>query len=137
MRKRPFFDDYYYDIEKEGREMDTIKVKKSDLLAKLHHNRAKHREIFEKALEGYRTMAIKKLEESLADARLGRKIETYLNLVEPMDQTKDYDQAIAMLEMSVEDVIVLSRRDFGQYVMDDWGWKEQFIASNSTYTAVR
>jgi hypothetical protein len=50
-----------------------------------------------------------------------------------MDQTKDYDRVIRMLEMTVDEIITIGAVEFQQYVMDDWTWKEQFTASNSAY----
>ena len=113
--------------------MNTVKVPKAKLLAKLKTNRKNHRNIFLKAQEGYRQMVIEELEEMLEDAREGKKINTYINLQAPVDQTKDYDRAISMLEMSVDKIIQLSSTEFANYVMDDWSWKEQFTMSNMAY----
>jgi hypothetical protein len=55
--------------------------------------------------------------------------------VEPVDQTREYNKVIRMLEMSTEDVIELQEHEFSQYVLDDWGWKGQFLASNSAYSS--
>jgi len=53
----------------------------------------------------------------------------------PMNQTPEYDQAIRMLEMSVEDEVELTAGEFSQFVMDRWHWKQQFSATNSAYIA--
>ena len=116
------------------RGMNSIKVKKSELLDVLKKNRGNHRIIFLEASEGYRAAAIEELDKMLADAKAGRKIRRSLTLVEPQDQTRDYDRAIRMLEMSTDDVIELEEHDFAQYVLDDWSWKRQFLLSNSTYS---
>ena len=116
--------------------MNIIKVRKNKLLEILKSNREKHRAIFEDALIGYRELAIEKLDEALDDAREGRKINMYFALVEPMDQTEDYDRAIGMLEMSVDDEVEMDRREYDQYVMDNWDWTGQFSASNATYTTM-
>ena len=39
-----------------------------------------------------------------------------------------------MLKMSVDDHTLLSERDFQCDVLDDWGWKQKFLASNSAYS---
>jgi hypothetical protein len=52
-----------------------------------------------------------------------------------MNQTKDYDRVLKMLDMTTDEVVVLSEDDFAQYVMDEWQWKEQFSQINSTYSA--
>jgi hypothetical protein len=60
-----------------------------------------------------------------------------VNLIEPMDQTRDYDRAITMLDMTTADDIELTPEQFQCYVMDDWSWKHQFSASNSNYTRTK
>lgn len=105
------------------------------MLEKLRANRESHREIFLEAQEGYRTAAVAELDSMIADARNGKEIKRQLTLVAPMDQTKDYDRAIAMLEMSVDETIKLSEYDFSCYVLDEWRWKGQWSASNSLYSA--
>ena len=112
------------------------RVKRDELLEVLKKNRATHRETFERATIGYRKRAIEELDISLRDACEGKKIRRSIGLVEPMDQTKDYDRVIRMLEMSVDEVVTIEAHEFAQYVMDDWSWKEQFTASNSTYLGV-
>lgn len=114
-------------------EMNTVKVKTSELLAKLKDNREAHRGIFLKAVEGYRKQAIREIEAMLAEAKEGKRIRRAVGLVEPMDQTKDYDRVIRMLEMSVDAEVELSASEFSMYVMDDWNWKGQFSLSNSQY----
>jgi hypothetical protein len=37
--------------------------------------------------------------------------------------------------MCTESHVELSEQEFGQYVMDDWAWKRQFLLSNSAYSA--
>lgn len=114
--------------------MTSINVKRLDLLERLKGNRDKHRAIFVEAQEGYRAMAIAELDEWMAEARAGKRIRRTLTLVEPIDQTKEYDRAIQMLEMSIDETLLLSETDFQCYVMDEWHWKHQFNASNMRYS---
>ena len=114
--------------------MNSIKVRKSELLTVLRENREKHRAIFLEAAEGYKTAAIAELDSMLHDARVGKKIRRSLSLIEPQDQTCDYDRAIRMMEMSQDEIIELEEHDFAQYVLDDWAWKRQFLHSNSAYS---
>lgn len=72
----------------------------------------------------------------LANARDGRRISRVVSLVEPMDQTKDYDRAISMLRMSVDDVLEISEEEFQMYVLDEWHWKGQFSASTVGYVGL-
>lgn len=115
--------------------MNAITVDKLDLLEKLKANRNEHRKIFLEAQTGFRQAAIRELDSMLADARTpDKKIRRTVNLVEPVDQTKDYDRAIAMLQMSVDETIQLDEHDFRAYVQDEWNWKAQFNSSNRMYS---
>lgn len=114
--------------------MKDVKIKKAKLLAELKKNRTQHRKIFEEAQKGFRAEVIKQLDERLAEARAGKKIDIHIRLQEPVDQTADYDRAIRMLEMSEDATILLSEADFACYVLDDWAWKRNFLISNSAYS---
>lgn len=117
-----------------GMGMGMVRVDKQGLLTTVRENRDKHRAIFLDAVEGFRTKAVELLEARLADAKAGRRINIAFNLPTPVDQTRDYDKIIKMLEMSVDTQIELTQSEFSQYVMDDWTWKKQFSATNSIYT---
>ena len=41
-----------------------------------------------------------------------------------------------MLELSVDDVITLSETEFDQLVMDEWNWKQSFVATSSFYKSI-
>lgn len=114
--------------------MNKVTVHKDELVTTVRANREQHRELFEKALDGWRKHAIDALDEHLDSLRAGRVADLRLYLPPPEDHTSDYDQVIRMLEMSVDKVIDLTHSEFAQYVMDDWGWKEQWTASNAGYT---
>jgi len=111
-----------------------IKVNKTNLLEILKANRARHREIFLEAQEGYRKLAIKELNAMLRNARSGGQIRRSITLIQPMDQTSDYDRVIGMLELSEQDSILLEEHEYQMYVQDKWNWKKQFLANNSGYS---
>lgn len=102
----------------------------------LKTNREKHRAVFLAAQENFRAAVIAALESRLEDVRDGKKIDQYIRLTEPMDQTKDYDRVLAMCAHSSDDHITLDENDFKSYVLDQWGWKDQWKMSNATYTHV-
>ena len=114
--------------------MNGVTVKKEELLAKLKENRKAHRSIFLEAQEGYKKAVIETLEERLASARDGSKVQVHIRLDAPEDHTDEYDRSIAMLEMSVDDEIEVTANEFACFVMDDWGWKHDFLLSNSAYS---
>jgi hypothetical protein len=110
-----------------------VTVKKADLLAVMRENLSKHRAIFEEALDGYMSEAVRHLEIMLAEAKARKRIRRSLELIEPKDQSRDYQRVIRMLEMSVDEEIRITEAEFAQYVLDDWNWKTQFTASVSNY----
>ena len=113
--------------------MQSVKVNVRELLEIIKFNRDRHRAIFEKAMAAYRQAAIAELDAAIDDARSGKKIRRSLTLIEPEDYTREYERVIAMLEMTIDEVVEISARDFAKYVRDEWEWKEQFIFSNSSY----
>jgi hypothetical protein len=114
--------------------MENIKVDKAKLIATLDENRAKHRKIFEEACDGFQKVVIKELEAQLNRAKAGIRRNVQIIIPAPVDQTKEYDRAIAMLKMSVDDQALLSERDFQCYVLDDWDWKLKFLTASSAYS---
>jgi hypothetical protein len=104
--------------------MNTVKVKREELLTKVRANREAHRDLFLKAQANYRKFIIEELDRMLAEAKAGRKIRRSIDLVQPRDHTSDYDRTIMMLEMSVDDTIILDATEFDQYVRDVWAWSQ-------------
>lgn len=113
--------------------MKTVKVKVAPLLEKIEENRGNHRTVFEQALIVYKRKVIEELEASLARAKEGERITRYSTLTQPMDMTDEYDQAVAMLKMSVDEEVVLTNSEFACFVLDKWQWKSQFASSNRGY----
>lgn len=126
------FSDYLNGVRGK-KNMRTVKVEVKSLLEKLEENRKNHRDVFEKALLGYRAAAIAELEKMLTEARAGKRIRRDVRLVEPVDQTKDYDRVIGMFKMHTEPTIEITEHEYQMYVMDDWSWKDQFTTINSNY----
>lgn len=115
--------------------MQTVKVKREELLTKVQENRKSHRDLFEKAQEVYREEMISELDRMLEDAKRHLKIRRSVSLPEPEDHTKDYDRIITMLVMSVDPVIELDQATFAMYVMDQWQWSASFAANTISYTS--
>jgi hypothetical protein len=135
---QPAFAPFYFDpLEAPMLEngLSVITVKKSELLSALKKNQEEHRALFLEAQEGYRKAVIKELDEMLAEARAGKGYRKIVNLIEPQDHTRDYLRIVRMLEMSIKDEIQISEQEFAWYVLDDWAWKSQFIATSTAYSS--
>jgi hypothetical protein len=112
--------------------MKDVKVDRGQLLKIVKKNMETHKEIVLKAQKAYREELQATLEKMLADIQAGKKVNTYIHIQPPIDQTSSYRTAIAMLEMSLEAQIVLTEREFQQYVEDQWSWSGSFYTQNSS-----
>lgn len=117
----------------ELRGLNLVRVSKDELLDKIRGNAAEHHQIFEEALDGWHKAVIQRLEEMVADAKAGRDIALHVGLQRPEDHSDDYESVIALLEMSQDDELEITFHDFQQYVMDKWGWQNQFLMSSTAY----
>ena len=111
----------------------TITVNKSELLAALKENRAKHGATYEKAKAGYIRVTMKQIEGYLTRLADGELLERAFIPAPPDDHTADYDVAIDMMVWNTDDKIELDQQQFRQYVKDDWGWKDSWMVSNTQY----
>jgi hypothetical protein len=116
--------------------MNDVRIKKESLIEIVAKNRADHRDIFLKAQDKYRGVVIQLLDKTLADARDGRPfvLNEITRLVMPVDHTKDYDRALLMLDLEVEQVVTLDENAFANLVQDQWNWSRAWAVSNSQYT---
>src|SRR5215469_1851857 len=107
--------------------IEDVIVRKDELLTALQENRSKHRQVFEKALEGYRQAAIQTLNDRITKLSAGKLPDLAVRMPLPVDHTRDYDRVIRMLTMHQSDTITLDESTFAMYVEDDWAWRREFI----------
>jgi hypothetical protein len=113
--------------------MDAVKVAVEDLLKVLKENREKHVKEYDEAIVGYRIELIKQFKEKLNQAERNLDVEHSLKLVRPVTYVNDYDDAIMMMEWTVDKEVELGRHEFLQYVNDSWSWKNNFSNISSSY----
>ncbi len=116
--------------------MRSVKVERFELLTIVRENKKKHVKEFDEAVKDYKKAAVKVAKEHVELAKTGdldqiAKIRAMPQ--RPTSYEKDYDRAIRMLELSVEDTIELEEDIFNQLVLDEWTWKNAFVASASLY----
>jgi hypothetical protein len=119
--------------EEKLRGLTTVRVKREDVIEKLRANREAHRDLFLRAIEGFHVAVVKRLEEALEEARQGKNYRLHWMMPEPQDHTREYDRCIAMLEMSLDDELEFTNSEFAMYVLDDWGWKPDFVGTSTAY----
>jgi hypothetical protein len=131
--------------------MQTVRINKAKLQNIVTANRTKHATEYREAIKGYWISLEEAFEDkaqAVADhlAAMEAKERTnkqmadgpsnYLDhgsLPKPEDHLDDYDNIIAMLKWSEDETVELEAHDFSNYVLDDWGWKEQFTRMSETY----
>lgn len=115
--------------------MNTITVRKAQLLETLIQNRDEHQVIFDKAQEAYRASMIDELDRALAEAKGGKQIKRMFTLPVPENHTDDFNTAIKMLDWHTEDDIELEQHEFEQYVENRWAWRASFAANTQSYVS--
>jgi len=114
--------------------MKTVNVEKKELLSVLKANKIQHIEDFKEVIEEYKLQIVEKAEELLEKAKAyPLTTRLYSNLSKPENHESDYTEAIAMLEMSTDETIVLDQREFKTYVLDEWSWANDFAMSKTAY----
>ena len=117
----------------ELRGFQTVRLDKESLLKRVKANRTEHRKIYEEAMEGWKRSVIEELERAYKDALEGKDFRVAFRLTRPEDHTSDYDTAIELLEMSLDDEFELSYTEFSNYVLDKWGWQAAFVGTARSY----
>lgn len=123
--------------------MQTITVKKKDLIQVIKQNREKHLQDYNTAVLGYKIKVKEELEkklkelERLTDSNF-ENFEHYLKSIssKPTNNLKDYDVALGMLEITTEKEIQLDINEYRQYYLDEWHWKNVWTMSNTGYIGI-
>lgn len=123
--------------------IDNVIVSRDILLERIKENRYEHLRTHDKIAAAYREKACTTLAKSIADIdkqinRLQKgetfKVENNIPYMPvPVSHERDYDRCIGMLELSLNDQIHLSSKDYQQYIMDEWDWKKDFVMCSGTY----
>lgn len=110
----------------------TINVKKSDLIAKIKVNKENHIKEYAEAVIAYKEEALKQLNKLIVDVVNGG-LDIKLNLITPIDNSKNYDKILEMFEWEVNDVVELEQSEFLEYVQDETSFAVSAKYSNSAY----
>ena len=116
----------------------TVKVNKVELLEKIKIALEEHKTEYEKALRGWcakMQIAAENVVTRVKTGELKAFPNEFRNLMAmPSLHVEDFEKAIKMLEMSVDDEIELEPDDFDQLVLGNWAWKEQWAHTNALYS---
>jgi hypothetical protein len=114
--------------------MDKVKVNKKDLISILKTNRDEHGKKYNEALLGYIMMVETELKKKLKKVRSGEEFDlNFYHLQKPECHVENYNDAIGMLEVSVDEYISISMEDYLKYYKDKWEWHTHWTSQNSGY----
>ena len=116
-----------------------VKVNRKELLKIVTDNKEKHIKDFLESVEDYKTATLKLAEANLELVKTGdleQIAKTKPMPGKPVSYENNYTRAIRMLELSVEKEIDVEEDVFNQLVLDEWAWKNQFIASSTLYKSI-
>jgi hypothetical protein len=117
-------------------------VRRKELLDILHANRETHIADYKTACQGYKQIALDKIDETfkhlrkqVSEIKEGVMIQVCANLYLPLPVSyeKAYNQAIRMMELETEEVLQLTASQFACFVMDDWDWTNEWRTSTTPY----
>lgn len=119
--------------------MNSIKMDRKELLKIVKENATKHSSDYNESVEDYKVAVLKLAKANLKlanTAELEQISRIKVVPARPINYSDNYNRAIRMLELSVEDTIEVEEHIFNQLVLDEWGWKQQFVAQSAMYKSV-
>lgn len=116
--------------------MHEVRIQKHILKKILADNREIHKKDYDSAMADWQKAAGEALRKALIEVEDGTW-KGAVHVQRPPDHTSDYDRALRMLDLSVDDVIELDERQFDQLVRDEWDWKEMFKTVAASYKVGR
>ena len=140
----------------------TVRVNRQKLIETLTENRAKHIHAFNEAMDGYKELALAKIEESFRGlneklsarkAELTDKVNKFspetadqfsdhfvllnsitIPLTVPVSYADAYDAAIDMATFDTREELELSGAEFQCFCRDVWDWSYDFTTTTMNYS---
>lgn len=112
-----------------------VNIATNHLLEVVKRNRETYAKILEEAKIEWRKKVIAAMEVNLEDAQAGGPVRTGIALPPPPDHLEEYDQAIAMLELSEDAQMELTSDQFDALVRNKWDWMGSAKVSMLSYCA--
>ncbi len=149
-------------LAREDQQKRTVEVNRLKLVETLKANREAHNQNYLEAVEGYKALALEKLQDGYeaAKVKLDKNLDRgklaleqfdpsspkdsadWLVLVEginvelrvPRNFSKEYDAAIDMASWDVRETLELTHAEFQCFVRDQWDWTTDFIRTTAIYS---
>lgn len=119
--------------------MNAIKMDRLQLLVIVKENLEKHLKEYAESVEDYKAGVLKITTANMKLAKTGdtEKFAQIKSIPQaPRSYEKEYNRAIRMLELSVEEIIEIEEDIFNQLVLDEWAWKHSFVTAGALYKSL-
>jgi hypothetical protein len=119
--------------------MRTVNLNKIELLDIVRKNKDAHAQQYAESVEDYKVAVTKITKANVKLATTGdlAKIAQIKSIPsKPVSYEDAYVRAIRMLELSVDETIELEEHIFNQLVLDEWSWKQNFVATSALYKTI-
>ncbi len=121
-----------------------IRVNIPELLTILAKNREQHEIDYKEAVEKYLSLVSRQASmininaaEALSSFKTKTQFwtfpDTYISAPKPEKFLAEYDRAIKMLKMHVEPTILLSEKQYKNFIDDEWQWSQHFASNTLSY----
>ena len=111
-----------------------IVASKGEVLERLQTNLAKHKKVIEEARAAFVKRCRRILKKELKKVGQGRIQNMNVSLRAPEDHSGEYETAIEMMQLHVEDHVTLSTAEVRSLMMDKWDWMQQFLMTNYAFS---
>ena len=119
--------------------MKTTLVKKAKLIETLKSNLTKHKAEYQEAIKSWAEAIKEEAKEvsMLTNAEIMGANTHNFNLTnklpKPMSHEDQYNEIIKILEFEEREELELDYNEIKQYLLDDWGWKDNFVNNTMFY----
>jgi hypothetical protein len=113
--------------------MNEVKVSTKDLMSVITNNRTNHLNKLNVAVAKWREDVACVLRKNLDIVERNSSEKMDRTPDRPESHIGDYDRALKMLAMSVDQSVTLTSEQFQCFVEDEWNWKRSWRLSNSKY----
>lgn len=115
----------------QGSKVDlVINVDRVKLIEKLKANRELHKQNYEAQNDAFKKKILEYARKVMDAAENGIAYRGSMPS-EPTNYEPQYDRALGMLEISDQQTVALSSRDYARFWEDDWDWKNHFVNNSS------
>ena len=114
------------------------KVSVAKLLKRIRANYKKHEREHIKAMKGWNRKIANEAAKIIKKAKSGKLTGSpgaqLSRFHQPVSHIEDYKRTISILQMTVDEEITVSSYEFDQMFNDNWEWKPQWAALNTSYS---